>query len=335
MQNIRLLDIDLRLFDGAAAGAPAGGEGGQAQGDAGTLPKAETNGRRGGSRRARTGESNVVYGIQEDAPAADGNTPAAGETKGEGNANKSGVSTTSDTLEAKRKAFKELIEGEYKDQYAEAFQSAFNRRFKDVKGLEDSLSAQKPIMDMLMQRYQIADGDMTKLQSAIEQDSAYWEDAAEKAGLTVEQYMAMQKLQRENAALTRMQQRQRGEQQAQQQLNRWYAESEKVKELYPGFDFQREIADRDFRGLLKSGIGVQKAYELMHMDEIKEAAARSAAQTAGEQMKARIQSKAARPLENGTSTQSAVITKSDVHSLSRQDRAEIARRVQRGETIKF
>ena len=108
-----------------------------------------------------------------------------------------------------------------------------------------------------------------------------------------------------------------------------------MKEVYPSFDFRAEAANRDFMGLLKSGLGVQQAYELVHMEEIKAAAARTAAQTAGEQMKARIQNKAARPSENGTSSQSAVITKSDVHSLSRQDRAEIARRAQRGEKIRF
>ena len=42
----KLLDIDLHLFDGAAAGAPAGeaGEGGQ-QATESTLPKAETKAR--------------------------------------------------------------------------------------------------------------------------------------------------------------------------------------------------------------------------------------------------------------------------------------------------
>jgi len=64
-------------------------------------------------------------------------------------------------------------------------------------------------------------------------------------------------------------------------------------------------------------------------------AARVAAQTTGQQMAAKIQSKASRPKENGTSSQSAVIVKNDVHSLSRAERAEIARRAARGESIKF
>lgn len=332
MQNKHtLLDIDLHLFDGAAGAAPAGGA---PQGDAGATAKAETNSRPGSSRRAKTGATNVVYGIQEDASAA-GNTasPAAGEN---GQAvSKSGVNTTSDSLEAKRKAFDELIDGEYKDIYAEKFQQAFNRRFKETKGMEQSLTAQKPIMDMLMQRYKIEDGDVSKLQTAIEQDDRYWSEAADEAGLTVEQYKAMQKLERENAELKLIRQRQQGQEAAQQKLNQWYSEGEKLKEVYPTFDFRAEAANRDFMGLLKSGLGVQQAYELVHMEEIKAAAARTAAETAGAQMKARIQNKAARPTENGTSSQSAVIVKNDVHNLSRADRAEIARRAQRGEKIRF
>lgn len=338
-ETYELLDIDLRLFDGAAAGAASGGESagdGAAQAAESTLPKAETKGRSGSSRRSGTGEyDNVVFGRQEDAPQTETAGPDAGDGKGEGSASKSGVSTTSDTLEAKRKAFDELIGGEYKDIYAEKFQQAFNRRFKEMKGMEQSLNAQKPILDMLMQRYKVADGDLGKLQSAIESDDSYWQQAADESGLTVDQYKAMQKLERENAELKRIRQRQLGEQQAQQQLSRWYQEAETVKQLYPAFDFRAETANRDFMGLLKSGIPVQKAYELVHMEEIKEAAARSAAQTAGEQVAARLKEKAARPAENGTSRQSAVIVKNDVHNLSRADRAEIARRAQRGEKITF
>lgn len=333
----KLLDIDLHLFDGAAGAAPAGeaGEGGQQAAES-ALPKAETKARPGSSRRGKTGAfDNVVFGKQDAAEPMTTSTPAAGEDNGEGRANKSGVTTTSDSREAKREAFRNLIEGEYKDEYTEMFQGAFNRRFKEAKGMEASLNAQKPIMDILMQRYNITDGDVAKLQSAVEQDNVYWEDAAEEAGLTVEQYKAMKKLERENAELQQMRRRQQADQQAQQKMNQWYAEAEQLKQLYPGFDFRAESANKQFTDLLKANIPVRQAYELVHMEEIKAAAAKTAAQTAGQQMAAKIQSKAARPQENGMSSQSAVIVKNDVHSLSRAERAEIARRVQRGEKIEF
>lgn len=333
MQKHKLLKVNLHLFDGAAGAA--GGEAGGEAGAESALPKAETQARTGSSRRSKSGAfDNVVFGKQEDASKTEAASSDAG-SDGEGNANKSGVSTTSDTLEARRKAFEELIDGEYRDVYAEKFQQAMNRRFKEVKGMESSINAQKPIMDILAQRYNIADGDPAKLLNALEQDNVYWESAAEEAGLTVEQFKAIKKLERENAELQRLRARQAGEQQAQQRLNAWYADGEKLKELYPTFDFRAEVADRDFIGLLKSGLSVQQAYELKHMDEIKANAAKAAAQTAGQQMAAKIQSKAARPKENGTSSQSAVIVKNDVHSLTRAERAEIARQAQLGKTIKF
>ena len=328
MQNDNaLLEAKLQLFADGAAAAPAGEAGGAES----ALPKAETQ-QAGRSRRSRSGAyDNVVFGKQ-DAAEETTDSSDAGSTGG-GNANQSGVSTTSDALEEKRRAFEELIGGEYKDLYQEKFQQAFNRRFKENKAMEESLNAQKPIMDMLMQKYGVE--DVAKLQEAIEQDDSFYEQAAEEAGLTVEQYKAMQKLERENAEFKRMRQRQQGQQQMQQQLKQWYHDAEALKADYPNFDFKAESANRQFLGLLRSGIPVKQAYELIHMDEIKEASARAAAQTASEQMAAKMKSKAARPSENGTSSQSAVIVKSDVSHLSKADRAEIARRVQRGEKITF
>ena len=332
--NETLFKFDLQLFnDGGAAGAAPSGEGTQQAGE-NALAKADTNRSRGGSRRGRSGAyDNVVFGKQD--AAAETASSDAGSANAEANGNKSGVTTTSDTLEAKRKAFEDMIGGEYKDIYAEKFQDAFNRRFKEVKGMEQTIADQKPILDMLAQRYGIADGDMKKLMSAIEEDTSYWQEAADKEGLTVDQYKAMQKLQRENAELQRLRQRQQGEQQAQAQLARWMQEAEGMKDLYPGFDLRTEIQNRDFQGLLKSGVPVQKAYELMHMEEIKQAAARNAAQTASAQMQANLKAKASRPSENGTSSKSAAIVKNDVHSLSRDDRAEAVRRAMRGEKISF
>lgn len=337
MQHTRKTpDFNLQLFnDGAAA---AGAESAVQSEATGELPKAETTARRGSSRRAKTGAyDNVVFGKQEDAPTAEapvGTDPAAGGVS-EGNANKSGVTTTSNTLESNRKAFEELIAGEYKDAFTERTQQIIDRRFKESKGMEQTIASQKPIIDMLMQKYKIADGDVGKLQKAIEQDDTYWEQAADEAGLSIPQYKEMQKLQRDSEELQRLRQRQQGEQQAQQQLSKWYQEAEQVKAKYPSFDFRAECQNGEFLNLLKAGIPVEHAYKTLHMDEINEATARAAAQTASQQMAASIKAKAARPAENGTSRQSAAIVKSDVHSLSREDRAEVIRRAMRGETIKF
>ena len=334
MQRIhKLLDIDLHLFDGAAGGAAgsAGAEGAQ-QATESNLPKAETHHKRGGSRRAEKGEyDNVVFGKQGDAPAADeGNTPpAAGEGKGEGSANQT------KSIEERRKAFEEMIDGEYKDVYAEKFQKAFDRRFKDVKGMETSLTAQKPIIDMMMQRYNIADGDVAKLQSAIEQDHRYWEAEAEQAGMSTEQYAAIKKLERENQQFRLMAQREQGQRQAAQQWMQWERDAAVLQQTYENFDLRAESQNPHFMKLLGQHWPMKDAYEMVHRDEIAAAKEKKAAEAAEARIKASLQNNASRPIENGTSSQSAAIVKSDVNSLSRKDRAEVVRRARRGEKIAF
>ena len=322
-----MFKVDLQLFnDGGAAG---GAEGSAAATE--NAPKAESK-PSGSSRRSKTGEfDNVVFGKQEGTTSdeatsleAEGNPTGAGKTD---------VSTTSNTLEERRKAYNDLINGEYKDLDQERFQQVFDRRFKQVKGMEAELASQKPILDKLMARYGVK--DVSELDKALTEDTEYWERVAEEHGMTVEQYHAMQKLEQENAELKAIRQRQIGQQQFQQQIDSWYKEADKVKELYPSFDFKKEAQNPEFLSLLRNGNSVEHAYKVLHFDELTQNAARVAAQTADAQAQARIKQKASRPSENGTSSQSAAIVRNDVSTLTRKERAEIARRVARGEKISF
>ena len=318
--------VDLQLFnDGGAAGA----EGSVAT--TADAPKTDIK-PSGSSRRSKVGEfDNVVFGKQEGTTADDTTSlDAEGKPMGAGNTD---VTTTSNTLEERKKAFNDLINGEYKDLYQEEFQRVFDRRFKQVKGMEAELASNKEVIDMLKSRYGV--DDVAKLKTALSEDTEYWESVAEQHGMTVEQYHAMQKLERENAELKAIRQRQIGQQQFQQQIDDWYREADRVKELYPSFDFKTEAQNPEFLSLLRNGNSVEHAYKVLHFDELTQNAARVAAQTADAQAQARMKQKASRPSENGTSSKSAVIVKNDAASLTRRERAEIARRVARGETIRF
>ncbi len=322
-----MFKVDLQLFnDGGAAG---GAEGSVAATE--NAPKTESK-PSGSSRRSKAGEfDNVVFGKQE-GTTSDGATSLDTEGNPTG-AGKTDVQTTSDTLEARKKAFNDLINGEYKDLYQENFQQVFDRRFKQVKGMEAELASHKEVVDMLKSRYGV--DDVAKVKTALAEDTEYWEAVAEEHGMTVEQYQAMQKLERENAELKAIRQRQIGQQQFQQQIDNWYKEADKVKELYPSFDFKTEAQNPEFLSLLRNGNSVEHAYKVLHFDELTQNAARVAAQTADAQAQARIKQKASRPSENGTSSQSAAIVRNDVSTLTRKERAEIARRVARGEKISF
>ena len=341
MKSENLLNIRLDLFDGGAA---AGGDGAGAAAPAsqnGDGAKGGSQAAPGSTRRGKSGEfQNVLFGKQS-APAAAGEgggqegqqqSSAAGSDKD----TQTGVTTTSDTLEARRKAFQDLVNSEeYKDIYTEETQRIINRRFRETQNLEQQVARNQPLIDMLMQRYKISDGDIGKLTAAIENDDAYWSEAAEEAGMSVEQYKQFQKLQRENAALMRDQQQRRSQQAAQQQLQKWYGEAEQVKGVYPSFDLNAEVKNQQFLSMLKSGVPMQHAYEVVHLDDIKAGVAKMQAKATERQVVDGIRAKGARPQENGTTSQSAFTVKDDVSKLTKAERAEIARRAARGERIEF
>lgn len=341
MKSENLLNIRLDLFDGGAA---AGGDGAGAAAPAsqnGDGAKGGSQAAPGSTRRGKSGEfQNVLFGKQS-APAAAGEgggqegqqqSSVAGSDKDK----QPGVTTTSDTLEARRKAFQDLVNSEeYKEIYTEETQRIINRRFRETQNLEQQVARNQPLIDMLMQRYKISDGDIGKLTAAIENDDAYWSEAAEEAGMSVEQYKQFQKLRRENAALMRDQQQRRSQQAAQQQLQKWYGEAEQVKGVYPSFDLNAEVKNQQFLSMLKSGVPMQHAYEVVHLDDIKAGVAKMQAKATERQVVDGIRAKGARPQENGTTSQSAFTVKDDVSKLTKSERAEIARRVARGEIIKF
>ena len=156
--------------------------------------------------------------------------------------------------------------------------------------------------------------------------------------MSVEQYKQFQKLQRDNAALLKEQQRRQGQEAAERQMRLWAEQEQEVRKTYPSFDLSAELQNEQFRFLItnaKSPVSLQHAYEVVHMDEIKAGIAQMQAKATEKQVVDSIRAKGARPAENGTSSQSAFTVKDDVGKLSSKDMAEINRRVMRGERISF
>lgn len=304
--ELKHLRINLSLFD--AAGGDGGGE---SSGDSGAESAPSVAGKSKGEY------ANVKFGKQAEEPtlsAADSNV-------------------TSDTLEERRKAYDDLIKGEYKDFYTKDTQEMINRRFKETKNLEKQVQDFKPLYDMLSQRYNAS--DIASIIEALEDDDSYWESAAYDAGMSVEQFKRVQKLERENKAFYEAQQQAEYNQEVDQQVNEWMEQAEAMKSTYPGFDLNEEIADPEFARLLQSGVPVRHAYEVLHMDEIKDALMNVTVQNTAKAVTDTVRARGLRPLENGASPQNAFVTKSDVSKLTKKDREEIARRVARGEVISF
>lgn len=319
--NIKLFAMDLAMFEGGAAPAAAG----TASASAGTAGEGETQAGRVNTQHGnkKGAFANVVYGKQP----AETAVPAASEHE------KAAVQTN--TLEDRRKAFNDLVNGEYKDIYTQETQRIIDRRFKETKTLQAQVDSAAPILETLMQHYNIADGDMAKLLSAVENDNTYWQDAAYEAGMDVEQYKKYKKLERENEALLKAERDRKGRAQADAQVQQWYSEAEQIAAKYPDFNLNEEVKNPSFLQMLRSGVPMEHAYRVTHFDELMNNNANAAAAQAEKRMVDNIRAKGRRPAENGTHNQSAFTVKDDVSKLSRKDREEIVRRVTRGEKIVF
>ena len=308
--------FNLRLFAGEGGGAPAGGEAGAGEAAAPVAP---------GSRKSSGELSKVLYGSQAD-DMEKAQAAAAKEPE---------VQTTSNTLEDKRKSFRDLINGEYKDVYTEETQRIIDRRFAQTKDLQKQIDDAKPVLDKLAARYNILDGDMSKLSKAIDEDSAYWTAAAEEAGVSEDVYRDMQQLRMQNAELLRMQQQQRIQAQANAQLQSWVQQADAVKQQFPGFDLEQEMQNPNFVSLLRAGTPVEHAYKVIHFDALQTAAMQTAASRTEQAVVNNIRAKGSRPAENGTSSQSTFTVKRHASQLNKADRAEAIARAMRGEIIEF
>ncbi len=119
-------------------------------------------------------------------------------------------------------------------------------------------------------------------------------------------------------------------------ISGWLKESGEIKELYPDFDLRKELRSSGlFSRLVLSGAPLQAAYEIVHKDEILSGAMAYTADKVREQVVKNIETKGRRPLENGISSESAVMTAIDVNALTAKDIHKILKQVENGASIKF
>lgn len=295
MKSFTLLTIDLSMFgEGAAAAAAPAGEG--------SAPAAA---------EAPAAAPEVRYGKQPEQTAAPQETQAS----------------TTETPPDKGKQFKDLIKGEFKDQFTDETQRIIDRRFRDVNG---KLGAQQPIIDILDQRYG-TNGDMAKLMAAIENDRAYWQDAADQAGMSVEQYQTMRKLEAQNKLLRSAQENQQRQWLAQRQYAQWEQEAAKMRETYPDFDLQTASENDLFRLMLHNRYPMEQAYKATFADQLVAKAAASAEKAVTDNIKAR----GSRPAEAGANPTPAFTVKDDVSKLTDKDVLSILGQISNGGRVTF
>ncbi len=305
--------IDLQLF---AEGAGEGGTG--ADGATGVTAGASDLQSKAENKNPL---SAVRYGKQEEEKPH----PANGKT------DEDSVPTPPD----RNAEFEKLIKGEYKDLYDARVQDTVQKRLKGTKETVEKYEALSPVLEMLSKKYGADASDIGALVKAIEEDDSYYEDEALERGLTVEQLKEVKKMERENAELKRQVDSRKADDEAKKIYAGWIEQAERAKAKYPSLNLGEEIKNPQFASLLRSGIDVDTAYTVVHKDEIIPAAMGFAAKQAEQKTVNRIIAGGARPTENGIDSSASAVIKSDVSQLTKEDRAEIIRRVARGEKIRF
>lgn len=295
--------IDIQLFadggDGGASGADGAAAGSNTQGVK-SNPLAD-----------------VKYGKQIDAPAAevtDGGQIARPDREAE---------------------FDKLIKGEFKALYDARMQDTIKKRLAKSAETVSRYNELAPTLEMLAAKYGVDASDIKALNNAIQEDDSYYEDEALERGISVQQLKEIRKMERENAELKKAMQEQETQENANRLYQKWMQDEVAIKEVYPSFVLDAEMGNPQFQQLLRSGVDMKTAYEVIHKDEIIPAAMQFTAKTVEQKLANKVMANAKRPAENGMQSQSASLVKPDVASLTKADRAEIIRRVQRGEKIVF
>jgi len=242
--------------------------------------------------------------------------------------------------EERRKAFGELLRGEYADLTEELMQNAVTEA---TRRLEAS-PAMKGLMQALQEKYGTDANDLVALTEAVRngavKDDAYYEKLAMEKGVSTRTARELDKLESQNKHLTEQQQmiqqmeRQRAQQARIAELQAgWDREAEQLKAQYPDFNMAEVLANPEVEKMMRSGVSMTNAYRSAYFDHILKQQQAATARQVEQGVVNRMQQRNARPGENGTRPGGAVQTKIDVSHMSRKEMEEMEKRAMRGEVI--
>lgn len=316
--------FDLQLFAEGGDGAGAA----EGIGEAAAEEKAASAPAQGKGREAAAAEVDEMLSPAEE--------PGAEEDAAEGEEQDGAADKSSTDPEAHRKAFGELMRGEYNREFGEMIVQATQKAYDSI------LNEQGPvgrILNALGQKYGTAPGDYEALAAAVEggvvKDDAYYEDMAMKKGISVQLAKEMDALESENAK-HRAAEQQRAEAAKMEAIQQeWDAAAERIRAEDPGFDIKTALADPDFAQMLKLGVKMEDAYKARYFDDIMARRTTQTAKTVEKGVEARIRQRGARPAENGTNPGGAAVLKTDVSKLTPAQCEELERRAMRGQIITF
>lgn len=351
--------VNLQLFaegcgdGGAAAAAASAADAAQEVQEPALRPAEERLARRSGAlKRSSREEGSPSQSAQSAASSPEGGAlgseekseldeeAAENQNEAEGNDGEEKGEGKTKSPEERRKAFGELLRGEYADLTEELMQNAVTEA---TRRLEAS-PAMKGLMQALQEKYGTDANDLVALTEAVRngavKDDAYYEKLAMEKGVSTKTARELDKLESQNKQLTEQQQlirqmeRQREQQARIAELQAgWDREAEQLKAQYPDFNMAEVLANPEVEKMMRSGVSMTNAYRSAYFDHILKQQQAATAKQVEQGVVNRMQQRNARPGENGTRPGGAVQTKIDVSHMSRKEMEEMEKRVMRGEVI--
>ena len=239
--------------------------------------------------------------------------------------------------QAKRPPLKELIKGEYKQEFDEYVQNLLNGRFKGVREAE---ARSKRLEDMLSRfvdtSYNLKPGedgklDLDAVQKAMDEDDDLYESLAAELGTSVETAKKFDSMQKQVQAAEQ-------ERAAQEKYARYMFlqnAAQEAQRTYPDMNVEETARDPRFQRLLEV-LSPAAAYHALHQVELTTNAMQYAVDTTKAGISASIQAGQTRPSEGGLGRQAPANTtrvQKSPRDMTRAERAAIRRRAERGEEV--
>lgn len=265
--------------------------------------------------------------------------PANGETNTETSA------PTEPDLDAE---YRELVKTKYKAQHDRDLSDTVQNRLKSAKAREAALNEEnskyRAFVEKMYDEYD-AD-DLDSLEAKLREDRPRRiEDEAIKTGKSnedveknIDARAELRRAKRESERYKAERDAERRKQESSKILADWRRQAEGLAEKYPGFDLDAELENEVFVDLLVNGKGrvtVENAYVSAHFDEAIKQAMEFAAARGTEVAAARFANNAKRPAEGALQKTTAGASVVDVKNMTRKQRDEIKKRVEKGERITF
>ncbi len=321
--------LELQLFAEGGDGGAAAGETSQSAQSAASSPNRGALGRMGNSAMDEQGGA--------DPEATDSAAEGSGSEDGNGEA---GEEAKKPSPAERRKAFGQMMSGEYKDLADEMMQNAVQIAAQNLEASPEM----RGLLGAIAEKYGTDATDLAALTDAIRngvvKDDAYFEKVAMEKGISVKTAREMDKLETQNKRLTAQQQAAQQMQKAAAERARiaqiqaqWDAEADALKAKYPDFDRGEVLANPEVEKMMRAGCSMEAAYRAAYFDRLMARQTAATAQQTEQGVLNRVQQRASRPAENGTRPGGAVQTHLDVEHMSRKDREALEKRVLRGEII--